>query len=84
MSYYFRISALLRDMDGNEWRSKLPSHPESQAILAALSNNFSLPTVVTSGDGSAMKDESGGREEGEGREEWKEGMGRERENSTCN
>lgn len=75
MSHYFRISALLRDMDGNEWRSKLPSHSESQSILAALSNNFSLPTVVTSGDGSAMKDESGGREEGERREGEKEERG---------
>lgn len=44
-----RIIRVLRDLDGNSWRDKLPKNPDSERVLAALSNqaSFAVPSTPT-------------------------------------
>ena len=37
--FFNRIICVLRDLDGNYWRDKLPKNSDSERVLAALSNN---------------------------------------------
>lgn len=75
----------MREQEGNQWRSKLPPHPESERILAALSNNFVLPTTGGGGKSEAKEGESAGgdapvkhRTEPDGKVEVHERSGEER------
>ena len=87
MSFFFqpRITYILRELEGNQWRSKLPPHPESERILAALSSNFSLPTTGGGGKSEVKEGESVGgdatvkhRTEADGKVEDGERSGEER------
>ena len=39
MLSFFRITRLLKDQDGNQWRDKLPPNPDTQRVMAALSTS---------------------------------------------
>lgn len=42
-----RISGLLKELEGQEWRTKLPRHPDQQRITAALACTSATPTPHT-------------------------------------